>query len=127
MTLDKIAPLGHNLSMHTVAETAHYARRAGKLLSRDERDAIITEIAANPTGGSLIEGTGGLRKIRFGKGDHGKSGGVRVVYYYHDGNMPTLLMAIFAKNEKDNLSKAERNALNAVVSEIKRQWGGRMQ
>lgn len=71
--------------------------------------------------GDLIEGTGGLRKLRFGKGNKGKSGGVRVIYYYHDLHMPTLLITIFAKNEKDNLSKAERNALAEVVDEIKRQ------
>jgi hypothetical protein len=127
MALDKIAPLGHIGAMHTVAETAHYSHRAVKLLSESEQDEVVMAIAANPLVGNLIEGTGGLRKMRFGKGGRGKSGGVRVVYYCHDGSMPTLLMAIFGKNEKDNLNKAERNALGAVVADIKRQWRRRVQ
>lgn len=127
MTLDKKAPMGHTSVLHTVAETAHYSHRAAKLLSDVERDDVVMAIAKNPFLGDLVEGTAGLRKMRFGKGSRGKSGGVRVIYYYHDGNMPTLLMTIFGKNEKDNLSKAERNALGAVVGDIKRQWRRRMQ
>ena len=119
--------MGHNAKLHTVAELAHYSRSAARLLLEAEREEIITAIAADPLAGDLIEGTGGLRKLRFGKGGRGKSGGVRVIYCYHDNDMPVLLMAIFAKNEKDNLSKAERNALRVTVSEIKRQWRGEIQ
>jgi mRNA-degrading endonuclease RelE of RelBE toxin-antitoxin system len=86
--------MGHNAPMQTVAETAHYSHRADKLLSEEERDKVITAIACDPLAGDLIEGTGGLRKIRFGKGNRGKSGGVRVIYYYHDLHMPTLLVVV---------------------------------
>ncbi len=120
--LTDTAPLGHILIMQTVAETTHYAQRAAKLLSLAERDAVIAAVAADPLAGDLIQGTGGLRKLRFGKGGRGKSGGVRVIYYYYDDKHPLTLMALFAKNEKDNLSKAERNALAEVVVAIKRSW-----
>jgi hypothetical protein len=113
--------MGHSLKMQTIAETAHYSHRVAKLLSEEERDEVVLMIATEPLAGDIIEGTGGLRKIRFGKGSRGKSGGVRVIYYYHDMHSPTLLVAIFAKNEKSNLSKAECHALATVVAEIKRQ------
>lgn len=127
MAIDKYDPLGHNYLMQTVAELNHYTHRASKLLSELERETVVAMIANQPLAGDLIEGTVGLRKLRFGKGSRGKSGGVRVIYYYHDGNMPILLMTIFAKNEKDNLSQAERNILGQVVSEIKREWRKRLQ
>jgi hypothetical protein len=51
----------------------------------------------------------------------GKSGGVRVIYYYHRPDHPVYLLEIFGKNEKANLSRAERNALAKVVIAIKEQ------
>ncbi len=50
----------------------------------------------------------------------GKSGGARVVYYFHSDVMPVFVLDIFAKNEKANLSKAERNALARLVQILKR-------
>ena len=66
-----------------------------------------------------MEGTGGVRKVRFAIGGRGKSGGVRVVYYFHSEAMPVYLLTLFAKNEKANLTKAERNALARLVTDLK--------
>jgi hypothetical protein len=77
-------------------------------------------IAQEPASGDLIEGTGGIRKVRFAVGGRGKSGGIRVVYYFHGETMPVYLLTMFAKNEKANLTKAERNALARLVIELKR-------
>jgi hypothetical protein len=68
--------------------------------------------------GVVMKETGGIRKMRFAIGGRGKSGGVRVVFYYHSDFMPVFLLAVFAKNEKDNLSKAERNILATLVGEL---------
>ena len=68
-----------------------------------------------------MAGTSGIRKIRFAKGGRGKSGGVRVIYYYYSAERPIYLLEIFGKNEKANLTKAERNALAKVAAEIKRE------
>ena len=62
-----------------------------------------------------MEGTGGIRKLRWSRGSRGKSGGVRVIYYYHDERMPLYLLTVFGKNEQANLSKAERNQLAKLV------------
>ena len=61
----------------TIVETSIFARRADKLLTAWERDELMAFLAANPTEGDLIEGTGGVRRVRFAARGKGKSGGVR--------------------------------------------------
>jgi mRNA-degrading endonuclease RelE of RelBE toxin-antitoxin system len=95
----------------TVAETPEYVRRADSLLNPEERREIINYLASRPRAGVLIEGTGGVRKLRWGRHGRGKSGGVRVIYYVHSEAMPLYLLTLFAKIERVNLSKVERNQL----------------
>ena len=57
-----------------------------------------------------------------GRGGRGKSSGVRVIYYYHSDVMPLYLLTLFAKNEQDNLSKAERNDLAKLVDILVEAW-----
>jgi len=83
--------------MLTIAELPEYIRRADKLLSASERSEIINYLAALPKAGDLVEGTGGIRKLRWGRGAQGKSGGVRVIYYVHSEKMPLYLLTLFAK------------------------------
>ena len=64
----------------SVIELAGYRRRADELLSPDEQNAVIDLVAYEPTCGDLIRNSGGLRKIRIGRGTMGKRGGARVVY-----------------------------------------------
>lgn len=108
--------------MQTVAETPEYIRRADKLLSDDERRDVLQYLAAHPRAGDLMEGTGGVRKLRWARGGRGKSGGVRVIYYFHSDAMPLYLLTLFAKNERANLSKAERNELAELVGILTAAW-----
>lgn len=108
--------------LYTVAETQEYIRQAEKLLSQDERRDLISYLAAHSRAGDLIVGTGGVRKLRWGRGGRGKSGGVRVVYYVHSEAMPLYLLTLFAKNERANLSKAERNDLADLVGVLVSAW-----
>ena len=82
--------------MVTVGELPEYIRRADKLLSEAERRDVIDYLAQHPKAGDLLEGTGGVRKLRWGRGDRGKSGGVRVIYYFHSEAMPMYLLTLFA-------------------------------
>lgn len=79
-------------------------------------------LATHPKAGDLIEGTGGIRKLRWGRSGQGKSGGVRVIYYFHSDAMPLYLLTLFAKNERANLSKAERNELAKLVDILVKVW-----
>lgn len=106
----------------TIAELPEYLRTAGKLLADTDRRAIVDYLAAHPTAGDLIEGTGGVRKLRWARDGRGKSGGVRVIYYFHSEAMPLYLLTMFAKNERANLSKAERNELASLVDVLVQLW-----
>lgn len=72
--------------------------------------------------GSLIEGTGGVRKLRWAREGMGKRGGVRVIYYVHSEAMPLYLLTMFAKSERAKLSKAERNELAGLVDLLVHSW-----
>jgi hypothetical protein len=69
-----------------------------------------------------MEGTGGVRKLRWGRGGQGKSGGVRIIYYFHDELMPLYLPTLFAKSDQANLAKAERNDLASLVQLLVSIW-----
>jgi hypothetical protein len=101
--------------MHTVVELPEYLRRAERLLSEHARTAIVEYLAAHPKAGVIMQGTGGIRKFRWAREGMGKSGGVRVIYYYHNEHMPLYLLTMFGKGERDNLTKAEQNALRRLV------------
>ncbi len=111
--------------MITVAETTEYARRARKLLSEKERSDLITYLSAHPEAGDIMEGTGGVRKVRWAREGKGKSGGVRVIYFYHSEGMPLYLLTVYGKSEKDNLSAGERNDLAKLVNLLVRAAGKR--
>jgi hypothetical protein len=68
--------------------------------------------------GDLIPGTGGFRKVRVARKGMGKRGGARVVYIWRSEPFPVFLITVFPKNEKENLSMAERNTLNKRADSI---------
>jgi hypothetical protein len=102
--------------MQTVVETPSYLADAERLFSLDERKAVVDRLASDPTCGVVVPGGGGVRKVRFGFGARGKSGGARIVYLFSGTNLPVFILAAFAKNEKANLSASERNALGKMVA-----------
>ena len=108
--------------LHTVVETPEFRRCARKLLTDGERDALIDYVAAYPDAGDVMQGTGGARKVRWGAKGRGKSGGVRVVTFYGGAPIPVFLLTVFGKGEKANLTKAERNELRKVLSDLKDEY-----
>lgn len=99
----------------TVAELPEYQRRAAKLLSDDERLDVVNYLAAFPKEGDRKRDTGGIRKLRWARHGRGKSGGVRVIYYFHSERIPLYLLTVFAKNERNDLTQSERNELSKLV------------
>ena len=82
------------------------------------------EIAAEPDRHPVMAGTGGFRKARWGQSGRGKRGGVRVIYYFLVRPDLIFLADLYPKNEKENLTHAERNELKKIAAEIKREFGG---
>ncbi len=109
--------------MQTVVELPEFQRRCSALFLDEERQEIVNYLAANPEAGKVLKDTGGIRKLRWAKGNKGKSGGARVVYYYHNELIPLFLLSVFGKNQKENLSKAERNALAKLTKTIGDYYG----
>jgi len=107
----------------TVVETRPYQERAAKLMTKEEQFDAITMIAQDAECGAVMRGTGGIRKARFAIGGRGKSGGVRLVYYFHNLDMPVFMLAVFAKNEKANLSAAERASLKGLTRTLVKAYG----
>lgn len=109
----------------TIAETSEFIRKAKKLLSDTERDELLSYMANHPLAGDLIEGTGGIRKLRWARQGMGKSGGVRVIYFFYNKGMPLYALTVYGKGEKDNISKAERNQLAQLVEMLVSHWQAR--
>ena len=99
-------PLAHKQRV-TFVELHGFAKRVNELLDDESLLGLEIEIARNPETGALIKNGGGLRKVRWAAKGHGKSGGVRVIYYWRTAAGEILLVAIYPKNEKENLSDKE--------------------
>jgi hypothetical protein len=110
--------------MQTIVELPEFLKRSDKLLSGSEILSIINYLASHPASGNIMQGTGGIRKLRWSRHGKGKSGGVRVIYYYHHESIPLFLLTIFGKGEKANLSKSERNDLAKFTSLLIKNYGG---
>ena len=111
--------------MQTIIELPEYLKQADKLLSNSERQSIINYLAVHPSAGAIMQGTGGIRKLRWSAQGKGKSGGVRIIYYHHNESIPLFLLTLFGKGEKTNLTKAGRNDLAKFTSLLVKNYGDR--
>src|ERR1700685_1031996 len=99
----------------TVVETARFLKDVKSMMSDSDREELVAFLGANPMVGEIIPETGGVRKIRWALAGRGKRGGARIIYYFHNESLPVFLLAAYGKNEKANLSMAERNAMKRLV------------
>lgn len=98
-------------------------RTKWKLLGFNDGDLrrLQEEILCDPKVGSVMKGTGGVRKMRFAFEDKGKSGSARVIYVDFEIYEKIFLITAYSKNEKDNLTAEERNDLKQVISILEKQ------
>ena len=108
------APLAYYLGMIFI-ETAIFTKRLRELLTDDSYAAFQRQLAERPDLGDVIEGTGGIRKVRVASSGHGKRGGSRVIYYHFTSASQIALLLIYPKNEKDDLSADERKVLKQII------------
>lgn len=105
-----------NIRLRTVVETPAYLAAAERLLSDAERNEIVDMVATNSERGISIGG--GIRKMRVARRGRGRRSGARVLFLFSGEDIPVFLLAVFAKNEKTDLSPKERAALIATAKEI---------
>jgi len=98
----------------TVVETPFFLRKAAGLLN-DERSNLVAFLGMNPAAGDVIPGAGGVRKVRWAEQGRGKRGGFRIIYYFHNEAFPLFLLTVYSKNQKANLTKAERNEFQKLI------------
>ena len=92
----------------SIVETPEFLSATRKLLNEEERIILVDYPAHNPNAGELIPATGGVRNLRWALAGRGKRGGARVIYFYHNADLPLFLRTAFAKNVQENISQAAR-------------------
>jgi hypothetical protein len=104
----------------TFIEVPLFTRRWKEIgLTDEELQSLQIMLLKNPEAGPVMEGTGGIRKVRFPLKNRGKSGGVRVCYTDFAEYEIIYLITAFEKNEQENLTKEERNVLKKLVKALK--------
>lgn len=103
----------------TVAETQAFLRAAQKIWSDEELAELVDYIAHNPEVGDVVTGTGGVRKLRWGKAGTGKRSGARIVYFYYNEFCPLYLLLAYAKAQATDLTAEEKRAIAGFADMIK--------
>jgi mRNA-degrading endonuclease RelE of RelBE toxin-antitoxin system len=96
-------------------ETSVFTRQVTSLLTDDEYGQLQMTLSAHPDAGAIIPHGGGLRKIRWSMTGRGKRGGVRVVYYWVTAQDQILMLFMYPKSEKDDLTPRQLGMLREIV------------
>ena len=99
-------------------ETPIFTRLVKEALSDEDYGALQQLLADQPDAGDLIRGGGGIRKVRWGLRGRGKSGGIRVIYYWHVRADQIYLLFLFPKGERSDLTPAQVKQLAMQVKEL---------
>lgn len=114
LSLDRHAPLAYSWRV-VIVETQSFSVRIDDLLTAEEYRSLQLELVHHPTAGKIIPGTGGIRKLRWGALGRGKRGGARVIYFWHAASETILMLFAYPKNEREDLTPAQRKALRLVI------------
>lgn len=95
-----------------------YRRSAAGLLDDGAQRALEQKLCEDPEAGDVIEGTGGIRKVRVALPGRGTRGGARVVYFFRAAKARIYLILVYAKNRKDSLTHAEKNEMRKLVTRL---------
>ena len=88
--------------MFTLIESPVFSKLWPGYWSEEERGEFSAWLAENPEAGSVVPGSGGVRKVRWSRSGSGKRGGVRVIYYNQTGASLIWLLTIYAKSKQEN-------------------------
>ncbi len=93
--------------MRTAIETPTFQRQADGYWTEDQRLDFLSWLAANPGAGDVIPGADGARKVRWTLPGSGKRGGVRVIYFNYAEDGAVLLVMMYAKGDRENVSSGD--------------------
>jgi hypothetical protein len=103
-----------------IVSLSGYESQVSALLNEEERVAMEFFIACAPEDHPVIPGTGGFRKARWARSGRGKSGGLRVVYFFLARPGRIYIASVYAKSRKENLSAVDRRILDRLAAQIKK-------
>lgn len=98
-------------------ETSVFSAQLMEHLHDDDYRSLQSALALRPEQGSLIPGSGGLRKLRWSLRDKGKRGGLRIIYYWDSADDVIYLIYLYAKNELENLRPDQLKLLRRTLEE----------
>lgn len=101
--------------MVVFVETPIFYRRVERFLDDDEYAEMQLFLAARPAAGSIIKGSGGMRKLRWAGSGRGKRGGLRVIYYWWVAKDRISLLLVYPKNEMDDLTADQLKQLKSQL------------
>lgn len=96
-------------------ETPNFTRVISKLMSDDDYSRLQRVLLQMPEVGTIIIGSGGIRKVSWAAKGHGKSGGARVIYYWAKSDETILMLDVYSKGHKEDLTEEEIKQLRQVV------------
>lgn len=99
-------------------ETSIFTRQIVELLDDDEYQELQADLMDDPAIGDLIQGGGGIRKVRCAAKGKGKSGGIRVIYYWLREDGQILMLLAYPKSDQDNLTDQQTATLRKLVKDI---------
>lgn len=106
--------MAYNFDM-IIIETDVFTRRIKELMSDDDYRALQEALVHRPDLGAVIQGTGGLRKVRWKLEGRGKRGGVRTIYYWMQADNQIYMLYVYPKNEQEELTTDQKKALKTIV------------
>ena len=99
----------------TIIETPIFTRRVLEILSKVEYRELQSVVAENPEVGAIIPESKGLRKLRWTFSGKGKRGGTRIIYYWVKSRFIILMLFLFKKSERGNITKEQITMLGNLV------------
>ena len=99
-----------------IIETPIFAKRLSSVMTDEEYRLLQIHLINKPDAGKVIQGSGGLRKLRWFAKGHGKSGGVRIIYYWFM-DKDTILLLSICQNERTDLTSDQLQQLKRLLKE----------
>ena len=98
-----------------IFETSVFTKQITRLIGDEDYRDLQRVLVVNPLAGALIKNSAGLRKLRWRIAGKGKSGGIRVIYYYVSADSRIFMLLAYEKSKKDDLTQKQLASLRKLV------------
>jgi len=100
-----------------IIETQFFSRKISELMDKERYRELQNELIVNPDLGKIIQGSGGIRKVRWSGSGRGKRGGSRIIYYWATNKNQIYMLLAYAKNKCTDLTKEQLSTLKKLVEQ----------